>query len=64
MTIILNKDKEHVARIAKKLEESDGFCPCRIDRSEDTRCVCKEFRDNVKDGVAGPCHCGLYIAVP
>lgn len=31
------------------------YCPCTLERSEDTVCKCKEFRET------GVCHCGLYI---
>ena len=54
--IELNKNEEFVAEMRKKLKESHGFCPCMIEQTEDTRCMCKEFRDQE----SGECHCGLY----
>ena len=59
MKIKLSKDKELVAEIKKKLKESDGYCPCRLTKNEDTKCPCKEFREQE----IGECHCGLYIKV-
>lgn len=44
--------------IEKKLKENDGYCPCSIIRNEDTKCMCKEFRESKI--LAGTCHCGLY----
>ena len=58
MRIKLNNDKELVAIIKEKLKENDGYCPCRIQHTEETKCMCKEFRDKQD---AGECHCGLYI---
>ena len=60
MKIILNSDKEFVAKIRKRIEENDGYCPCVLVKSADTLCMCKEFREQKE---AGPCHCGLYIKV-
>ena len=40
----------------KKLEENSGYCPCKIVRNEDTKCMCKEFKEQEE----GMCHCGLY----
>lgn len=43
--------------IEKALKENQGYCPCRIYRNPDTKCMCKEFREQEK----GVCHCGLFI---
>lgn len=57
MKIIQNPDKEFVAEIRQKLKENNGYCPCSLIKSEDTKCMCKEFRETYE----GMCHCGLYI---
>ena len=44
--------------ILDKLKENDGYCPCRIEHTPDTKCMCKEFREQTNTGT---CHCGLYI---
>lgn len=59
--IKLNPDKELVTEIKTKLKENDGYCPCRISKTPDTKCMCKEFRDLIQSGQTGMCHCGLYI---
>lgn len=51
-----NPDKEYVKEIQRKLKENGGYCPCRITKSEDTKCMCKEFREQE----SGYCHCGLF----
>lgn len=61
MKITLNPDKELVKRIKEGLEKKDGYCPCRIGKSEDYKCMCKEFREQIKDdNFEGYCHCMLY----
>lgn len=57
MKIKLNEDKEIVEEIKKALKENDGYCPCRIEKTPDTKCMCKEFREQKEQGY---CHCGLY----
>ena len=43
--------------IEKALKENDGYCPCKLARVPENKCVCEEFRQS---GL-GECHCGLYI---
>ena len=61
MTVKVVKDTERVAEIRKKLKENDGFCPCRLEQNEDTKCPCKEFRNQIEERKEGECHCGLYM---
>ena len=56
MSIYLNEDKEHVKLIRENLKKNNGYCPCSLVKSEDTKCMCKEFRDTEH----GWCHCRLY----
>lgn len=58
MKIKLSEDRELVAEIKQKLKDNGGFCPCRLEQTEDTKCPCKEFREQNE---AGECHCGLYV---
>ena len=57
--IKLNPDKELVLEIRMALKANDNYCPCRIEHTEDTKCMCKEFREQK----SGECHCGLYIKI-
>lgn len=59
--IKLNPDTELVTEIKNKLKENNGYCPCRILKTPDTKCMCKEFRDMINEGKTGLCHCGLYV---
>lgn len=57
MTIRVSDDKELVKEIRRKLKENGNYCPCKLTKNDDTKCMCKEFRDMAE----GECHCGLYI---
>lgn len=61
MRITLNTDKILVKEIQERLKANDNYCPCRLVRTPDTKCMCKEFRDMMTRGEAGLCHCGLYM---
>ncbi len=59
--IRLNEDAEVVKRVKAGLEQKGGYCPCRLERTEDYKCMCKEFRDQIADpDYEGYCHCLLY----
>ena len=61
MKVILNPDEEEVKRVKEGLERTGGYCPCRVFRTEDYKCMCKEFKDQIKDpDFEGFCHCRLY----
>ncbi|MBO5102296.1 MAG: ferredoxin thioredoxin reductase catalytic beta chain [Clostridia bacterium] len=61
MKIRLNENAEVVAAIKEGLVRAGGYCPCRLERTEDNKCMCKEFRDQIKDeNFEGYCHCYLY----
>ena len=61
MKITLNPDEEIVKLTKAGLEKTGGYCPCRLERTEDTKCMCKEFREQIADPeFDGYCHCYLY----
>ncbi len=61
VAIRLNPDKAVVATIKAGLKEKGGYCPCRLEKTEDNKCMCKEFRDQIKSpDFEGYCHCMLY----
>lgn len=43
-------------KVEKLLKENGDYCPCRLQKTPDTKCMCKEFREQDE----GICHCGLY----
>lgn len=54
----INEDIELVKNILEKLQK-DPHCPCRLIKSNDTICMCREFREQEE----GECHCGLYVKI-
>ena len=45
--------------IAILVAENGGYCPCAVIRNEDTKCICKAFREQE----SGLCRCGRYEKV-
>lgn len=52
-----NPNAEEVQYIQKKIHENDGYCPCKLIKNVDTKCMCKDFRMKDEEGY---CDCGLY----
>jgi len=57
LKITYNSDKQLVDEILDKLDKNDGYCPCKLEKSKDTKCMCAEFRQQDE----GFCHCGLFF---
>ena len=49
-----------VRQVSTMLKNNDGYCPCRMEHNPDTKCMCKQFREQTEPGT---CHCGLYEKV-
>lgn len=61
MKIKINPDAETARLVQEGLKKTGGYCPCRLERTEENKCMCREFRDQIKDpGFEGFCHCMLY----
>lgn len=61
MEIRFNDNEKVVNAIREGLKKKDGHCPCRLELTEDTMCMCKEFREQIADPeFEGYCHCMLY----
>ena len=61
MKITLNPDEEIVKIIREGLEKKGGYCPCRTEIKPEYKCMCQEFRNQIKDPeYEGFCHCMLY----
>ncbi len=60
MKIIPNPDKEKYAEMTVAVFNNGGFCPCLWDKNEDTKCPCKEFREQQTEG---ECHCGRFMKI-
>ena len=61
MAVRLNENKEIVVRVKEGLKQTGGYCPCRVMRTEENKCICQEFKEQMADPeFEGYCHCGLY----
>lgn len=61
MKIRFNENPEIVKTVKEGLKRKNGYCPCVLQISEDTKCMCKDFREKIKDPeFEGFCHCMLY----
>lgn len=61
MAVRLNSDKELVKAIKEGLKQKQGYCPCRIEKKEEYKCICEEFKAQINDpDFEGYCHCRLY----
>ena len=62
MKVSLNKDEEVVKTVKEGLKRTGGYCPCKLQRTEDNICMCKEFKEQIADpSFEGYCHCMLTI---
>ena len=62
MTVYENPDREYAEEVRQLIRDNNGYCPCKLEKNKDTKCKCKDFIDQVKQGIVGSCHCGLYVA--
>lgn len=46
--------------IKKLVDRNNGYCPCTVIKNEDTKCMCKEFREQTTTGY---CHCERFLKV-
>jgi hypothetical protein len=58
--IKLNPDFIHRKEIEEAIKENDGYCCCALEKNDDTKCICKDFREQDHFGF---CHCGRYYKV-
>lgn len=59
--ITLNPNKSVVDAIREGLKQKGGYCPCKLGKDEENKCMCEEFRRQIEDpDYEGFCHCMLY----
>lgn len=52
-----NPDKEFYDAITLKVQQNEGYCPCELIRTEETKCMCKAFKEQQTEGY---CHCKRF----
>ena len=61
MKITLNENEEIVKTVKEGLLRTGGYCPCVREQNVDIICMCKQFREQIKNpDFEGYCHCMLY----
>ena len=61
MGIRLNDNEAVVKTVKEGLKRTGGYCPCRMEHTEENKCICREFRAQMADpNFEGYCHCMLY----
>ena len=58
--IIPNPDFIFRKEVEEAIKANDGYCCCALKKSEDTKCMCKAFREQQTYGF---CNCGRYLKV-
>ena len=58
--IFKNPNEEDYNEITEAVKINDNYCPCLSYKNDDTKCMCKNFRDS-KD--TDFCHCGRFYKV-
>lgn len=53
----MNPDPEKYATIKEKVHANNGYCPSRSEKSPDTHCMCKQFKERDSEGW---CKCRLF----
>ena len=53
-------NSEIFLEVTNAVKANEGFCCCEIEKNEDTKCMCKNFREQK---TAGFCHCGRFFKV-
>lgn len=48
-----------VNAILDAIDKNDGYCPCQVGKTPDTKCHCSDFKNNKKIGE--PCICNIYV---
>ena len=49
MAVRLNEDREIVEKIREGLRQKDGYCPCKVGKLPENKCMCEEFKEQIAD---------------
>lgn len=55
--IFRNPNVEEFQMVSAAVTDNDNYCCCAIEKTDETKCMCKEFRESE---VSGFCHCRRY----
>ncbi len=57
--IIPNPDKAKYDEMTQACKDNDNYCPCLLEKTPDTKCMCKAFREQEE----GLCHCQRFLKI-
>lgn len=60
MKIFNNPNLYDFQEASRAVENNDGYCPCELTKTADTKCMCKAFREQTSSGF---CHCRRFYKV-
>jgi len=52
-----NWSEQEITDFLNELQANKNYCPCRLDRVDETKCPCEQFRNQK----SGECYCGLFV---
>lgn len=62
MKVRFSDDKKRVKEVLQGLKAKDGYCPCKVGKRPENKCICQEFKEQIANPeFEGYCHCGLYF---
>lgn len=70
MIQVIIKDIDETGKIKKAVKNADGYCPCKLIKCDETKCICKHFLDEIRKKINEEntvdatinCSCKLYSA--
>lgn len=60
LKVFRNPDVQFYEKITKAVKDNDNHCPCMLQKTDDTLCMCKAFREQ---NTKGFCHCKRFMKV-
>lgn len=51
----LTSNQDKAKKILEAIYKNEGYCPCRINKNDDSKCPCKDMIEK------NDCHCGLFV---
>ena len=60
LKIVQNPDKQKYDEETEAVKNNDGYCPCLLEKTPDTKCMCKAFREQDKPGL---CLCQRFMKI-
>lgn len=60
---IINPDEDEAAYIKKQLKDNNMHRLSACNKNKETKCKCRELKEQIERGELGYCECGLYLVI-